>query len=80
MFEKASSSRTNLIGSQELADAFRRLWRHYIPTRYPDAHPGGATGTHYGETDAREALDDAQLVLRTVDQLGSASTEHANVN
>lgn len=52
----------------ETADALRRLGRHYIPARYPDAHPGGPPGTHYGEADARDAVRDAELVLRFVDR------------
>lgn len=80
MFEKASPSRTNLIGSQELADAFRRLSRQYIPTRYPDAHPGGATGTHYGETDARKHLTMPARASNGRSAGQRASTEHANVD
>ena len=52
---------------REIGDAMRRLGRHYIPARYPDAHPGGTAGAHYGETDAVEALADAQRVLAFVD-------------
>lgn len=50
----------------DLADSLRRLSRHYIPTRYPDAHPSGTPGGHYGTTDADEAITDAQRVLTTV--------------
>jgi HEPN domain-containing protein len=50
-----------------VADAFRRLSRHYIPARYPDAHPSGPPGLHYGASDSTEALADAGLVLRHVD-------------
>jgi HEPN domain-containing protein len=48
-------------------DAMRRLGRHYIPARYPDAHPEGPASTHYGERDAFEAIADAETVLRFVD-------------
>ena len=51
----------------EAGDAFRRLGRHYIPARYPDAHPSGPAGSHYGEADAKEALRDAEAILRFVD-------------
>ncbi len=51
-----------------LADALRRLSRHYIPARYPDAHPSGPPGLHYGESDAAEALADADAVTRFVDE------------
>lgn len=52
----------------ETADAARRLSRHYIPARDPDAHPGGSPGAHYGLSDAREALGDAERVLVFVDR------------
>src|SRR5919204_4944936 len=32
-------------------DAMRRLGRHYIPARYPDAHASGPASAHYGERD-----------------------------
>ena len=50
-----------------VADRLRRLGRHYIPARYPDAHPSGPAGSHYGEADSAEALEDAEAVLRFVD-------------
>ncbi len=50
----------------EVTDALKRLGRHYIAARYPDAHASGPPGRHYGETDAREAFEDAQAILRFV--------------
>jgi HEPN domain-containing protein len=50
-----------------IADAFRRLSLHYIPTRYADAHPGGSAFEHYGRAQADEALADARAVLVFVD-------------
>lgn len=44
-----------------------RLARHYIPTRYPDAHPSGAPSSHYTAADATQALDDATTVLDALD-------------
>lgn len=52
----------------EVAGRMRRLGRHYIPARYPDAHPSGPAGTHYGEFDADEAVADAEEVLDFVDE------------
>ncbi len=49
--------------------AARRLSRHYIPARYPDAHPQGTPGMHYGPEDAEEALRDAEDIIETVDRL-----------
>jgi HEPN domain-containing protein len=53
----------------EVADALRRLSRHYIPARYPDAHPSGPPGMHYGDSDSTEALADAGRVLSLVDAI-----------
>jgi HEPN domain-containing protein len=50
-----------------LIDVFRRLGRHYIPARYPDAHAAGPPGLHYGEADASEAIEDAEAILAFVD-------------
>ncbi len=50
----------------ELQAALRRLSRHYIPARYPDAHPAGSPGSHYGPEDADTALADAELVAASV--------------
>lgn len=52
----------------EVSDAFKRLGRHYIAGRYPDAHASGSPGGHYGVTDARQATEDAEAVLRFVDR------------
>jgi HEPN domain-containing protein len=48
-------------------DAMLRLGRHYMPARYPDAHPAGAPGSRYGQADARQALADCDAVLALVD-------------
>lgn len=47
--------------------ALRRLSRHYIPARYPDAHPTGPAGLHYGDSDAEEAIRDARCVHEFID-------------
>jgi HEPN domain-containing protein len=54
-----------------IGDALRRLSRHYIPARYPDAHPSGPPGTHYGETDAGQAIEDGDELLSFVDRIWS---------
>lgn len=43
--------------------ALRRLSRHYVTSRYPDASPGGSPHEHYGPEDAEEALADAAAVV-----------------
>lgn len=52
----------------DVLDAMRRLGRHYIPARYPDAHPSGPAAAHYAEADSAEAIRDAEAVLRAVDE------------
>lgn len=51
----------------DVAAALRRLSRHYIPARYPDAHPSGPASAHYGASDADEAVADALRVLEFAD-------------
>lgn len=48
------------------ASALRRLSRHYIPARYPDAHPAGTPGVHYGADDSSQALADAAAISAAV--------------
>jgi HEPN domain-containing protein len=52
-----------------ISAAARRLSRHYIPARYPDAHPSGTPAAHYGSEDSAEALADLSLVLQFTDDL-----------
>jgi HEPN domain-containing protein len=59
----------------ELADGLKRLARHYIPARYPDAVPGEAPSSYYSERDARAARSDANLVLEAVQRWWTALLE-----
>lgn len=54
---------------ENVAAVFRRLGRHYIPARYPDAHASGAPASHYGASDSDEAIIDAERILRFVDDV-----------
>jgi HEPN domain-containing protein len=56
----------------DVVSALHRLSRHYIPARYPDAHPSGQPGQHYVESDAVQAFADAAVVLEYVDRLWEA--------
>lgn len=58
---------TGLNVPMEIEDALRRLGRHYIPARYPDAHASGAPGRHYGDADWRQAERDASAAMSFVD-------------
>jgi len=51
----------------ELRETVLLLDRFYIPTRYPDALPGGFEEGLPTAEDAREALDTAARLLRTVE-------------
>jgi HEPN domain-containing protein len=56
----------------DVEDAARRLSRHYIPARYPDAHAGGSPGSRYSRSDADEAGRDAAAVIAFVDEAWEA--------
>jgi len=47
----------------ELVRAGDHLDRYYIPTRYPNVWPSGAPFRHYGEEDAKDALDTSRRVM-----------------
>lgn len=55
--------------AEDVSASARRLGRHYIPARYPDAYPSGAPGDHYGQSDSIEAARDAKTILDAVDAL-----------
>lgn len=49
-----------------LATGLKRLARHYIPARYPDAVPGEAPSAYYSNQDAESAQEDASAVRDAV--------------
>lgn len=59
--------------SEEILAAMRRLSRHYIAARYPDAHPSGPPGPHYGASDSTQAIEDAEAVIAAVDEMWRAA-------
>lgn len=44
----------------------RLLDRHYIPARYPNAHPEGAPFEYYDKDTAKEAIHSAELIIDIV--------------
>ena len=50
------------VAEQILAKA-KGLDRHYIPARYPNAHPEGTPSDYYGREDAEEAVKDAEEII-----------------
>lgn len=57
--------------------ALKRLSRHYIPPRYPDAHAADGPETHYGPEDGIEALADTDVVIDFVVSTWQALVEPA---
>lgn len=56
-----------------LRRACARLNRYYIPTRYPNAFDRGAPAEQFFEEDARQALEDAEEVIKFAEGIvGSA--------
>jgi HEPN domain-containing protein len=51
----------------ELLEAARRLDRHHIATRCPDAHPAGPPRRYYTEAEAQQAVTDAEKVVTWCD-------------
>jgi HEPN domain-containing protein len=52
---------------EDLRASAIRLSRHYQPTRYPDALPGGTPRDRYGADDASIAIADAEAIVAAVD-------------
>jgi HEPN domain-containing protein len=47
---------------EDLAQAARRLDKHYIPARYPNGFDAGAPRDYYTAEDAQRAIQDAQRI------------------
>ncbi len=47
-------------------DGAKELDRHYIPARYPDAHPAGAPLDFYTRGDAERAIGHAERIMEYV--------------
>lgn len=50
----------------DLLDQARVLDSYYIPTRYPNGHPAGVPGEHYGKLQSTEAVLYASTTLEFV--------------
>lgn len=72
MLGAAAESSFGGWSTEDLGRALARLSRHYLPSRYPDALPGGTPADHYRADDAAEALADARLVRDAVGRSWSA--------
>ncbi|MEM0094119.1 MAG: HEPN domain-containing protein [Thermofilum sp.] len=59
-------SRLGVSPPEELMVHARELDRHYIPSRYPNAHPSGTPHEAYDEEVSKRALSAAREVVRYV--------------
>ena len=49
---------------KEIKDKARALDLFYIPARYPNSLPSGKPADYFGEKQAREAIDAADIIIR----------------
>lgn len=61
-----------------IAVAAERLSRFYLPTRYPDAVPGGVPGDRFTIDDVATAAADARAVFDAVDSAWAGLLAEAN--
>lgn len=61
----------------DLAGPAERLSRFYLPTRYPDAIPGGTPAERFGAQDAADTAADAALIFDAVDRIYAALAKEA---
>jgi HEPN domain-containing protein len=54
---------------ESVIDMARELDRHYIPSRYPNAHPAGAPFRHYARVHAERAIDYGEQIIRLCEDL-----------
>lgn len=55
--------------AEQIRRAGRSLDKHYIPARYPNAHPAGTAARYYGEEEGRKAVADAEQIVTWCDQI-----------
>jgi HEPN domain-containing protein len=67
LVNRAAGSLGGRLQSDEIGDAAVRLARHYIATRYPDAHASGTPADHYRQADATAAGADCDSIIAAVD-------------
>jgi len=60
-----------------LLDAAKELDKHYIPPRYPNAHPQGAPYEYYTRGEAQRAIANADRIIRFCARLLAESGEDA---
>lgn len=58
-----------LAVAPELLDAGRELDQHYIPARYPNAHPEGPPYQFYTQGQAKRAVEHAEAIIAWCERL-----------
>lgn len=61
----------------DLAGPAERLARFYLPTRYPDAVPGGVPGDRFSAGDEQSAAGDRETIVAAVDHAWQALVAEA---
>lgn len=56
-------SRTSENPPEDLMTCARELDRHYIPSRYPNAHPSGTPHEAYDEETSKKAIESSEKVV-----------------
>ncbi|QOJ79246.1 HEPN domain-containing protein [Infirmifilum lucidum] len=56
-------AKTGINSDQELLSCARELDIHYVPSRYPNAHPAGTPHEAYDEEMSRTALEASMRIL-----------------
>ena len=64
--ELISEAKGIIPSIQDLINEARELDLHYIPSRYPNALPGGFPHTFYGEEIAKKTLDCSQKIIQVI--------------
>lgn len=78
VLESRVKSSVGDLWPQAATDAAARLSRHYIATRYPDAHASGSPSAHYTRADAEQAERDAGTVLAALVNAWEALTNEGS--
>ena len=59
---------TGFSEASSLLEYARELDRHYIPSRYPNAHPSGTAFEAYDSKTAMKAIESAKKILEYVSE------------
>ena len=63
VFELLENLPEDIRPDKELIELTKTLDKHYIPTRYPNAHPSGAAYKYYTKEEAEKAIKICEEVM-----------------